>query len=169
METGARYESESDLTMCNLGDSLPPATITIPGRWAGSTLTHAEAVAEVDRLAAILVKGTDALCGLYLRICDTIRLRKFTDDEIRETLSKYFPAPRVSEFVKIANAPDEVYRRYHAGFIGFRSALAECRSYTINSTHALKQKKIRRTAERLINLIGAGEVTVKGKRVTVGI
>jgi hypothetical protein len=151
--------------MGNLGGST---TIDIPSRWNFHNSTHAEAVAEVDRLSQILVRGAEALSGLYLRICDTIRDHKFTDDEIRRILGKHFPPPRVSEFVKIANAPPEVYRRYRGGFIGFRSALSECRGYQINTTEFLKSKKIRRTAERLINLMGDGEVTVNGKRVTVG-
>lgn len=154
------------LHLCMLNEPLP-VTLSIPSRWNFEKLTHAEAVEEVDRLAQILVRGTDALCGLYLRICETIRVRQFTDEEIRSVLGKHFPQPRVSEFVKIANAPPEVYRRYQAGFIGFRAALAECRGYRINTTEFLKSKKIRRTAGRLIDLMGQGEVVVKGKRVLI--
>lgn len=159
-------ESQPSFTLCK--SEPPPITLSIPSRWHFAKLTHSEALSEVDRLAKILVKGADALCGLYMRICGTIREHRFTDTEIRHTLGKHFPPPRVSEFVKIANAPPEVYRRYEAGFIGFRSALAECRGYTIHSTDFLKSKKIRRTAERLVNLLnGAGEVSVKGRKITV--
>lgn len=160
------YNQDGLLQRSNL--EVSPTTLTIPSQWSCARLTHAEAVSEVDRLAKILLTGADALCGLYMRICETIRRYSFTDAEIRATLGKYFPPPRVSEFVKIANAPPEVYRRYEAGFIGFRAALAECRGYQINTTEFLKSKKIRRAAERLINLMdGVGEVTVKGRKITV--
>jgi len=141
--------------------------VTIPGRFVVSQLTHEQAIEAVDRLALILSKGIEALSGLYLRVCDTIRDNGLTDDEIRHTLSKYFPPPRVSEFIRIANAPLETYRRYRAGFIGFRAALNECRGYRILSTETLTQKKIRRAAERLVMLYPQGQLVVRGKQINV--
>lgn len=159
---------ESIYYMRNEGtEAVSPTVLTIPSRWGKGKFSHDEAIEEIDRLAKILVRGADALCGLYLRICDTIRESRLENEEIRSTLSKHFPPPRVSEFIKIANAPEDVYRRYRAGFIGFRAALSECRGYRINSSEFLQSKKIRRAARRLIDLIGHGEVTVKGRRVSV--
>jgi hypothetical protein len=150
--------------MCNLGTET---TLVVPARWSCGRMTHAQAVAEVDNLARMLVNGIAALSGVYLRICDTIRQSGLTDDEIRDGLGKHFPPQRVSEFIRIARAPDEVYRRYRAGFVGFRATLSECRGYRLHSDDWLKRRKIRRTAERLIGLMGQGSVEVCGRQVTV--
>ena len=153
------------VTICNSGLAME---LEIPSRFGDiRQRTHGEAVLEIDRLARILATGADALRGLYLKICDMIRSHELTDEEIRSVLGRHFPPPRVSEFVKIANAPPEVYRRYYAGFIGFRAALAECRGYRRHTTKELHRKKVRRAAERLITLLGQGEVVVCGKRVIV--
>lgn len=141
--------------------------LDIPPRWDFEKRTHAQALEEIDRLAGILSRGAEALSGLYIRICHTLRQHNLTNDEIREVLSPHFAPPRVSEFIRIANAPPHVYRRYHGGFIAFRAALAECRGYQITSNEEIKRRKIRRTAERLIELMGPGEVEVCGQRVTV--
>jgi hypothetical protein len=147
---------------------VPPTVLEIPNRfWDLTKRTHAEAVEEIGRLAGILSTGATALGGLYSRVCDLIRKNNLTDREIRDTLSKHFPSSRVAEFIRVANAPPEVYRRYYGGFIGFKTALAECRGYQIHTDDELRKKKIRRAAERLIALLAEGEVTIKGVRVTV--
>ncbi len=155
-------------TMCN--QAIPGSKdveITIPGRWDLTRYTHAERIQEIDRLARILTQGTEALYGLYMRLCDHIRDAQLTDDEIRKHLSPHFSAPRISEFIRMANAPKDVYFQYRAGFIGFRATLQVCRGYTVNVPEHVKRKKIRRVAERLVGLMGSGEVEVRGKKVTV--
>ena len=151
---------QKEFTVCNSDEE-------IPGRWDLTHRSRSEALAEIDRCAGILARGVEALSGLYLRICDQIRDHHLTDDEIRQVLSPHFPAPRVSEFIRVANAPPETYRRYKAGLVGFRAVLQECRGYRILDDEHRKRKKIRRAAERLIGLLGHGEVTVCGRRVTV--
>jgi len=139
----------------------PSSQIAIPSRWSVLTAraTREEVLSEIDSLAAILVKGVAALQGLYLRICDTMRNHHVSNEDAREILSRHFPPPRVSELIKVANAPEEVYRRYRAGFFGFKAALAECRGYRILPEERLVHKRMRRAAERLINLAGSSPTT----------
>lgn len=146
---------------------LAEYAVIVPSRWAIMPLDHAGALRELDRLAGVLVEGAEALGGLYMRICDTMREHQLTDTEIRSVLERHFPPPRVSEFIRIARAPEEVYRRYRGGFVGFRAALAECRGYHVHGDGWLTQRKIRRAAERLVLLLGQGEVAVRGRRVIV--
>lgn len=141
--------------------------LEIPCRWDLRRRNHDEAVQEIDRLAGILKRGAEALSGLYLRICDAIRWHELTDEEIRETLGKHFPASRVSEFLLVARAPDDVYHRYRAGFFGFKAALDQSRAYRVGSPEKLRTKQIRRAAERIVSLLGAGEIEVRGHRVIV--
>lgn len=146
--------------------TAPDIALDIPSQWDWNNYTHEQAVAEIDRCAGILARGAEALSGLYVKICTLIRRHGLTDSEIRDALSRHFPPPRVSEFITIAHAPDEVFRRYHAGFVGFRATLNECR-YKLHSDAWRRQRTIRRTAERLIHLLGQGTVEVLGHRVTV--
>lgn len=152
----------------NVGEGVE-LVVTKISRWDCRKRSHSEAVQELGNLVRTLSIGAEQLTNLYMRICDLIRLHQLSDDEIRGITAPHFPAPRVSEFIKIANAPDEVYRRYRAGFIGFRAALNECRGYRLHTDDHLKRRKIRRAAQRLITLMGQGEVTVSGKKVIVSI
>lgn len=163
VESNRADGAQSGITMCKPS----PTVLSIPSRWTFEKQTHAEAIQEIDTLAQLLVTGAEALSGLYLRICDTIRKHELTPDEIRDVLGKHFPPPRVSEFVRIAQAPPEVYRRYHAGFVGFRATLAACRGYRITADGELHHRKIRRAAERLVQLMGSGCVSVRGHHITV--
>lgn len=145
-----------------------PSTITVPSRWDWTNRSRVEVLQELDKCAQILVKGTEALSGLYLKMCDMIREHGLTDDEIRVALCKHFPPPRISEFLKVARAPDLVYRRYRAGFVGFKAVLAECRGYRIHQDEWLKRRKIRRAAERLMLLMPqGGSVEVCGRKLDV--
>jgi hypothetical protein len=136
-------------------EPVAPTTLTIPSRWGsrGSKMTHAEAVAEVEMHAKLLAAGSKALCGLYLRICDTMRTHSFSNEEMKKVLSKHFARQRVDELIQVVNAPDDVYRKYHAQLIGFRAVLEQCRSYRIHSCDFLKKKTILRTAHKLIKLL----------------
>lgn len=145
-----------------------PKTIECPSRWTlfGSQ-TLEQGKTEIQKLAGIIVKGTEALGGVYMRLVDTIRHHGFTDDEVRKMLSRHFSEPRVSEILRVAKAPEEVYNRYMAGFFGFKAALRECRSYTITPGTELIRRKAKRAAIRLITLGVTGEIHVKGRVVTV--
>ena len=165
IQTCERTGSEAgSLTLCKM-ETLELSMV--PTRWDFARRTKPEAIAEIDRCAGILADGAERLCGLYLKICDMIRWQGLTPDEIREVLSKHFPSPRVSEFIRVSNAEPEVYRRYRCGIIGFRAVLDECRGYRIHDNKWRLHRKIRRAAERLIALLGSGELTVCGHRVIV--
>ena len=143
-------------------------TVTVPARWTVSHQSRTDAIREVGDLAGIITTAADAVCGCYMRLCDVIRLHGLTDDEVRSAIGGRFPAPRVSELLRVANAPDETYRRYRAGFFGFKAALQECRGYRILPERRLVQKRIRRAAERLVRLAGPG-VSVRVGRFSIAI
>ncbi len=170
--TAELVPAESGGTLCSTTfETVAETTLTIPSRWnPGRNLTYAEAVVEVEKHAKLLAEGAKRLCGLYMRICDTMRTHGFTNDEMRKILSKHFPPPRVNEFIRVVNAPDDVYRRYQGKLIGFRAALQQCRGYKINSSAFLKKKKIVRTARVLINLLAKNTpcaFTTGGFKVTI--
>lgn len=144
----------------NLVELEPEERISIPGRWAVGN--PADYRAELKRLAVVFAAGTQALGGLYMRICDTIRKSNLTDSEVRSVLESNLSAARVSELLRVAHAPEEVYIRYTTGFFGFKAALRECRGYVVTPSEELRRRKMRRTAERLIILAGgATQITIK--------
>lgn len=145
-----------------------PKTVAFPNRWTLRAFDDPmEAVSEINSLAQTLVTGAEAISGVYMRMCDVIRKADLPDWKVRQQLGKYFPQPRVSEIMKVARASDEVYLRYSAGFFGFKSALKQCRAYSITPSQELKRRQVRRAAERLIALLGHGEVQVKDSKVTI--
>lgn len=144
-------------------------TVGFPLRWTtGKSLPYAEAVADLDRLGRIIVKGTDAICGVYMRICDTVRTGRIPESEVRTILARYFPGPRISEILCVSRAPEEVYHKYTAGFFGFKSALKHCRLYNITPSEELKRRQAKRAANRLLMLLGApSEIEIKSHIVTI--
>lgn len=142
-------------------------TQPIPSRFDLCKRNRTETLKELDRCAAILAHGLEQLSGLYMRMCDLIRDHDLTDAEIRQVLGKHFPPPRVSEFCLVARAEPETYRRYRAGFVGFKATLAECRGYRLHGNAWLHQRKVRRAAERLVTLLDRGELDVAGHHVAV--
>lgn len=101
-----------------------PILIKCPNRWTLCTNSE-QAKLEIAELAEVINQGTQALGGVYMRICDTIRNAGLLDSEVRKALSPHFPPPRISEILKVCRAPEMVYARYHAGFFGFRAALSQ--------------------------------------------
>lgn len=74
----------------------------------------------------------------------------------------------MSEILRVARAPEEIYSRYSTGFFGFKAALKSCRMYNVTPSEELTRRKIKRAAERLILLVnGAGEVRVNGRRIVI--
>jgi hypothetical protein len=157
--------------------NLQPSAVTlldatVCDRFARQTFnnsrkSHAEVEAELDTLAQTLSVGVSRLGELYLRICDLIRDTNFPETDMRRILGKYFPPPRVSEFLRVANASEVVYRRYRAGFFGFKAALRECRGYDITPSEELRRRQIRRAAERLATLAGCTTVLISKWKVSV--
>lgn len=145
-----------------------PLHISIPSRWTFQHFTHIEALHEVDRLAGIVAAGVEALHGLYLRITDLIRENELTDEEVKQTLASHFPQPRISELIRVAHAPPEVYRRYACHFFGFKAALQECRGYRVNRTEILRRRQVRRAAERLVKLANCPErIHIRNKVISI--
>jgi len=151
-------------------DLCAPTIVEFPSRWTIQKHDTVSAARELSSLAETLVKGCEAIHSLYMRMCDLIRQNQLSDNEVRKLLEKHFPHPRISEILRVSRAPDEVYRRYRAGFFGFKAALAECRGFTINSTSELTRRKIRRCAERLVLLLdGPGKLEIRGRVVSVAL
>lgn len=140
--------------------------IRIPDRWMLEKCS--DPARELDRIAGLLVVGIGALGGLYLRMCDLVRNGILTESQSREILSRHFPPPRVSEILRVAGAPDEVYNRYRAGFFGFKAALRECRGYRVTPSRELRRRKLQRAAERLLELLGGeGEINIRDRSIVV--
>ena len=163
-DTGLEYGTEA-FTVCN---SESEVLECLPRRWDLEKRDRESAKREIARCAELLARGVDAVCNLYMRICDQIRDHELTDGEIRGLLSRHFPPPRVSEFIRVANAPRETYMRYRAGLVGFRAVLQECRGYHILAPEHIHKKKVRRAAERLLTLMGdRREVEILGHRIRI--
>lgn len=149
-------------------DSSGDVIIAVPSRWQFRQLSRREAVAELDRLGGIISKGVEALHGVYMGLTDLIRDHGLSDGEVRSALAGKFPQPRISELIRVARAPNEVYRRYQCGFFGFKAALQECRGYQITPSEELHRRKIRRTAERLLHLVkGPATIEIAGHTIIV--
>lgn len=143
-------------------------TLVFPSRWVISKQTHEEDVKEIGKLGEIILKGAEAICGVYMRLCDRIRESDLSEDEIRRALEPHLPQPRISEIMRVSRSSKAIYSRYMAGFFGFKAALKECRGYTVTPDEELKQRKIHRTAKRLLDLMkGQGSVAVNGKTITI--
>lgn len=142
--------------------------INFPSRWALRGKNARPALAELNSLAATIVRGCEAITGVYMRMTDLIRSTGLTDAQVREALEPHFPPARISEILRVSRAPESVYVRYTAGFFGFKAALRECRGYMVTPSDELRRRKIRRTAERLVLLLdGPAQITVRDHVVTV--
>jgi hypothetical protein len=143
-----------------------PVSITFPCRW---TLGVVNTLEELESLAPTIVKGVDAISGVFMRLCDTIRKSELPDWKVRQYLGKHFLPPRVSEIMRVTRAPDDVYLKYSAGLFGFKAALKQCRSFHVTPTDELNRRKAKKTAQRLVELTGGlhGEVHVGCNVVTV--
>jgi hypothetical protein len=129
-----------------------PKTIVFPAtyRLIKKNSTRTDILAELAAMGNTFASGCKAVRGLYFQITDLIREQDFTDMEVRQSLSKSFSEPRIAELLKVARAPDEIYKRYALRQIGFGAALREARSFTIVKTERWKNRKLRRSAERLV-------------------
>jgi hypothetical protein len=117
------------------------------------TATREEVIGELTKLVHTLSSGAKVLSGLYMRVCDMMRNYNLSDDDIRTVLRPHFSNPRICDFLKIVHSPDEVYRKYRGGFIGFRATIEQCRTFLVPQTELLKTKRVRRVAARLLFLM----------------
>lgn len=169
---GPVYETQnvqSDLHRCMADEVADPNAVSFPCRWPGARhLSPAEASAEIESLAIVLNKGCEAIAGVYMRLCDTIRSNHLTDRDVRSALRQHFPESRISEILRVSRAPDDVYMKYTAGFFGFRAALRQCRYYHVTPSEHLKWRKARRAAEMLVRLFDEPKtIRVKDRIITV--
>jgi len=136
-------------------DQAPDTIIKVPSRWwlSERTDTHPDALARLGELGTIFQKGTEALGGLYLRICDHIRVYKITPDDARATLSKVgFRRQRISEVLRVASAPANIYNEYKARLTSFRIALTKTRMYYMVAKNKprYRQRQLQRAGIRLV-------------------
>ena len=132
-------------------------TLTVPDRFRQRRIDREQALREITVLGCLISRGTQAIGRCYLRITDTIREFELADGEVREALRGQFADSRISELLRVANSPNEVYNRWQAGFWGFKAALRECRYYNISPPARLIAKQKQRAAERLVKLATDGE------------
>jgi len=85
---------------------------------------HKEAVDKVTVIAKEIVRDTVGLAEKYVTLVQHIREHQLKGEEVRPGLLEAgFNKVRVSEILRIANAPGEVFDRYAAREIGLKSAL----------------------------------------------
>lgn len=132
-----------------------PVTVVFPGQFhlTQGKPSREQVLEQIDSMAATLNKGATAVRGLYLRICQTIREHNISDEDARATLGRHMPEPRVSEMLRIARSDKDLWARFEAGIIGYRSALRGARYYSIN-TETWKKRALRRTAQNFIKIAG---------------
>lgn len=132
-------------------------SLEIPSRWAlvdNKSMPRNQVIAYIEELASTTAKGVEALQGLYMRMCDTIRESRLTDEDATSALSKHFPEPRVMEILTVCHASEEVYTQYRSSFFSFRTRLKQCRLYHVTPTKQLKQRQIARASRRVVELLG---------------
>lgn len=153
----------------SMNESVPGYSVQFPSRWTVVKYENTQQVKrELGKLAETVIAGTKAVVGVYMRMCDLVRSSGLTDQEVRDVLLPLFPPPRVSDILRVSRAPRDVYERYTAGFFSFKAAVERCRLYHITPTEELRSRKIRRAADRLVELMGGpGEICVKDRRVRV--
>lgn len=163
--------SEEGTSCASLGGAMELAdavTITFPSQWAIVKLRDADAQIEIKNMAKTIQRGTAAVVGLYMRMCQTIRQSTLSDAQVRDILSDHFNDQRISEILRVSRAPEQVYQKYTAGFFGFKAALRECRGYRIMETEDLHRRKLRRAARRLVELTSEPmELEVQGRVVSI--
>lgn len=149
----------------------PDFKLEIPSRWAfiKRDAPAEEVLSQLEAMAQIARNGSEALVGLYMRICDVIRQTNIPHKDARKVLSKYFCQPRVSEILRVSRAPHDVYTRYRIGFFGFKAALRATRLDQLG-TGANRWELNRKRAVRHIRKLlydRPGEIEAQGWRVTL--
>jgi len=148
-------------TQCNM-ELAQPIQLTIPSRFcmADKNASRAEIIKDLKRLGETFTEGMQAMAGLYLRMTDTIRENNLSDEEVRAALGGYFPPSRISELIRVASAPKEIYSAYSSRLIGFRATLEKVRMYRVPICEELSNRKLRRAAARLVALCNGKEITL---------
>ena len=157
---------------CNsaMSDELaPPIELTLPSRWTiKKSVSPQDELREIENLSRIITESASAVAGVYMRLCDTIRSSAVSEKDIRAPLEKHFPQSRVSELMRVARAPEDIYARYSAGFFGFKAALKHCRLYSVTPSVELKRRQLMRATHRILKLIEPNQtIKVKDKTITI--
>jgi len=133
----------------------PAIEVKLPSRhWLPERAdSKRSALVTLCELGTVFKKGAEALGGLYLRICDTVRKYELTPEEVRFTLSAVgWSKVRISEVMRVAYAPQKVYNEFSARLIGFKVALSKTRLYYMAGRGKLryKRRQLQRAAVRLV-------------------
>lgn len=135
-------------------DLAPEIELSIPSlHWLPEASdSHADVLDRLARLGTIFKTGSEALGGLYLRICEHIRHYRITPEEARVTLCNCgFSKVRVSEVLRVAYCPPNLYNEFRARVIGFRVCLKKTRLYYMAGRHKTryKRRQLQRAGVRL--------------------
>ena len=160
MRIAERFVTEADTTLMTDHNDVTsnlssPTTIHFPARFRlyHRNATRVQLLGELSKMGATFSRGAEAMRGLYYQIADMIRRHDFSDSEVREALKQHFPEQRISELLRVARAPQEVFNKYELKLIGFRAALKEAREFTLPKTEARTKRQLRRSAERLVAFV----------------
>lgn len=133
----------------------PDITVNIPSvHWLPQPAdTHREALVTLCNLGTVFKTGSEALGGLYLRICDTVRKYELVPEEVRFTLLAVgWSKVRISEVIRVAYSPPAVYHEFSARLIGFKVALSRTRLYYMagRGKKRYKRRQLQRAGVRLV-------------------
>jgi len=81
----------------------------------------------VSRVAD-LATAANAMAVSYVSVVSWIKQNQIAPKVVRSAMSASFPAPRISEFIRVAALPAPEFQKYESGKIGFRAALATARA-----------------------------------------
>ncbi|HAV62231.1 MAG TPA: hypothetical protein DCY13_07675 [Verrucomicrobiales bacterium] len=129
--------------------------LEVPTRWVlpVRNVTRAECLKELRTLGEHFQKGLEGLGSLYLRITDHIRHYELTAEEVRATFKPVgFQDSRISELLRVATAPETIYREYSARLVGFRIALKKTRMFYMvgRNQPRYRRRQLQRAAVRLV-------------------
>ncbi|MCZ7640564.1 MAG: hypothetical protein M5U12_33605 [Verrucomicrobia bacterium] len=135
----------------------PSGTVTLPvNRFCAvpaGRLSHSEALAKVREVAGLFERGGEAVTGLYLGLCDLIRTHELEAAEVRPVLlAAGWSKSRASEVLRVAGAPESVWREYSARLVGFKVALQRTRLYRMvgRGSQRYRERMARRAGVRLV-------------------
>lgn len=137
-------------------DLAPPIELKIPSaHWLPDRASddRRDVLRQLCELGAIFKKGSEALGGLYLRICSHIRHYEITPEESKFVLASVgFSKVRISEVLRVAYCPPKLYNEFSARVIGFRVCLKKTRLYYMAGRNKVryKRRQLQRAGVRLV-------------------
>jgi len=106
--------------------------VTVPGRYfeLQRSATREWMREELTRLGKVFCECERAGVDVYFRMVSHARSYELDPEEIHDALTLAgFGASRVSEFKRLAFAPDAVWHEYSGGRMGFKTALRKTRMF----------------------------------------